>query len=161
MRRSQVTNKEIQICFNCEQIITESLSHSCIKGLTQNINRLREEIKERETDSLDGIKFALYTIDEMEKHYELLGLNYKDELYNPFHDLRNKLRMILGLNKMRKILMVVMLVCSMNVFAVDLSATGQIFDTEEQQLERRLHDLESRQQDLEYDLEMQKLAEGN
>lgn len=31
---------KIQICFQCDGIIEERITHSCIRGLTDNINRL-------------------------------------------------------------------------------------------------------------------------
>lgn len=90
----------IHICWNCDGVIENNIVHNCIRGITENINRLSTQIKElkqKKTDPHDGLKYALKIIDETESKFKAVGIIYTDEEYDPFHQLRNNIRMLLGL----------------------------------------------------------------
>jgi hypothetical protein len=89
-----------QICFNCDGLIENPASHNCIKGITDNINRLHSTMNQlliKKLDHLDGLKHALTVIDKVEYHYKEMGINYHENDHDPFYDIRNKIRMLLGL----------------------------------------------------------------
>lgn len=89
-----------QICFNCDAVMEPMAAHNCIKGITENINRLHSNMNSlmvKKLDHLDGLKYALQIIDDTEHHYKYMGTIYEGEGLHPFHDLRNKIRMLLGL----------------------------------------------------------------
>ena len=89
-----------QICFNCDGVIEPIMIHNCIRGITENINRLHSNLNASivgRLDHLDGLKYGLAMIEEVESYYKSMGVTYEEEHYNPFHDMKNKLRMLLGL----------------------------------------------------------------
>jgi len=61
--------------------------------LQKQIDALRKERK----DHLDGIKYALNMVDEIEQYFKACGYEYTKHERNPFQEMRNKMRMILGL----------------------------------------------------------------
>jgi len=79
-----------------------NMMHNCIRGITENLNRISDQITQLQKrkdphDHLDGLKFALHIINEKEQYFKLLGINYSEQDRNPFHELRNEIRMLLGL----------------------------------------------------------------
>ena len=89
-----------QICFNCDAVMVNNMMHNCIKGITDNINSLREKIDklgQNKLDHLDGLTYALELIEGLEYQYKARGYDYKDQDVDPFHDIKNKIRMHLGL----------------------------------------------------------------
>lgn len=90
----------IQICFNCDGVMQPNINHNCIRGITENINQLHSNLNTlmvKRSDHLDGLKYALQIIDQLELSYKHMGIEYSDQDKDPFHDLRNQLRMVLGL----------------------------------------------------------------
>lgn len=90
----------VQICCNCDGVIKDNLFHSCIRGLTENINRLHSNMNllmKEKSDYGDGLIYALKIIDGVEEHYKAMDITYNEENFDPFHDIKNKIRMHLGL----------------------------------------------------------------
>lgn len=89
-----------QICANCDGVMEANLFHNCIRGITDNIENLRRAIAqgiEKRPDHLDGLKYALQLVENLEHHYQACGYHYKDQDKDPFHDIKNEIRMHLGL----------------------------------------------------------------
>lgn len=89
-----------QVCCNCDSEMQDGLFHNCLRGLTDNINRLRHEIeslKTKKLDHLDGLKYALDVIEQMRQYYDALGVDYSKEQHDPFNDLTNRIRTLLGM----------------------------------------------------------------
>ena len=51
----------------------------------------------KKLDHLDGLKYAIEIIEDVENHYKAMGVIYMLDNHNPFHDIQNKIRMLLGL----------------------------------------------------------------
>lgn len=87
-----------QICFNCEGLIDLNVSHNCIKGLTENINRLHfnmNKLMVKKLDHLDGLKYSLEIINQVEQHYIAMGM--EQESKHVINTIRNRIRILLGL----------------------------------------------------------------
>lgn len=89
-----------QVCFNCDGVMENAVAHNCIRGLTENINRINlnlDKLIVKKLDHLDGLKYTLQIIDQLEMSYKHMGIIYSDQDRDPFHDLRNEIRIVLGL----------------------------------------------------------------
>ena len=90
-----------QICFNCDGVMMTGMYHNCFRGITENINNLRNEMKDyvkTRKDHLDGLKYALEIIEHVEHSYRAMGC-YPCNPYerDPINDIINAIRMRLGI----------------------------------------------------------------
>lgn len=51
----------------------------------------------KKLDHLDGLRYAIEIINKIECRYKSMGIDYIIEYKNPFHDMRNEIRKLLGL----------------------------------------------------------------
>lgn len=88
----------VKICANCDGIIEPTELHNCIRGITDNLNRLHSNMNQlmvKKLDHLDGLKYALEIINDVEKNYRAMGM--EREARHILNMVRNRIRMLLGL----------------------------------------------------------------
>ena len=87
------------VCYNCDGVIESvNLVHNCIRGITDNINRLHcnmNLLNISKLNHLDGLKYALDVVEEVERTYISMGISYDHR--NPFHAITDRIRILLGL----------------------------------------------------------------
>lgn len=76
---------------------------TALDNILNSLSTLHEKMnKPEKPDHLDGLREALKIISQIENHYKAMGFegdHIRSQLngYNPFYDIKNKIRMYLGL----------------------------------------------------------------
>jgi hypothetical protein len=92
----------VEICVNCNGLVINQLTHSCILGITENIRGVHEKLNEISNrlnrlyhprpDNIDGMKHCLKLIDELRHKYKAMGLDSNDlTLEKVLNDIENEI----------------------------------------------------------------------